>query len=223
MDAYLAVPAAGKARNGKAVLYISDVNGVWQNSKLLADQYAANGYLCLIPDLFDGDKYALNLPLNNTVLDWVARGTNGKSPHTLKEVEPKVVESIKYLQSEHGITKIGAVGYCFGAKYVVRNMKGPGSIDAGFVAHPSFVEEQEVENMVGPFSIAAAETDSIFPEERRYKTEEILKKKGQIYNISLYSGVSHGFAARGDMSKPVERWAKEEAFFQAVRFFDAWL
>lgn len=61
-------------------------------------------------------------------------------------------------------------------------------IDAGYCAHPSFIEEAELRDMKGPLAIAAAETDAIFPEEKRHRTEEILKEMGATYQINLYSG-----------------------------------
>lgn len=38
--------------------------------------------------------------------------------------------------------------------------------------------------------------------------------------MSLFSGVEHGFAVRGDVSKKHVRYAKEQAFYQAVAWFD---
>ena len=67
------------------------------------------------------------------------------------------------------------------------------------------------------------ETDSIFPAEKRHESEEILKKTGQPYQINLYSGVEHGFAVRADLSKKETKFGKEQAFFQAVTWFDYWL
>jgi dienelactone hydrolase len=96
-------------------------------------------------------------------------------------------------------------------------------IDVGFVAHPSFVEESELAAISGPLSIAAAETDQIFPAEKRHKSEEILFKTGQPYQINLFSGVVHGFSVRCDLSKKVEKFAKEKAFLQAVGWFDEYL
>jgi dienelactone hydrolase len=46
---------------------------------------------------------------------------------------------------------------------------------------------------------------------------------GLPYQINLFSGVAHGFAVRGDPAKKIERWAKEQAFHQAVAWFDQWL
>lgn len=63
-------------------------------------------------------------------------------------------------------------------------------IKVGFLAHPSFVDEDELAAITGPLSIAAAETDQIFPTEKRHQSEEILRKVGQPYQINLFSGVS---------------------------------
>ena len=106
-------------------------------------------------------------------------------------------------------------------QFVVRHYQS--GIQVGYIAHPSMVEEAELEGITGPLAIAAAETDSAFPPEKRHKSEDILKKTGQPYQINLYSGVTHGFAVRGDMSVKITRFAKEQAFLQAVTFFDEYL
>jgi dienelactone hydrolase len=72
-------------------------------------------------------------------------------------------------------------------------------------------------------SIAAAETDDIFPTDKRHKSEEILKTVGQPYQLNLFSGVSHGFSVRGDISKKIQKFAKEQAFLQAVSWFNEYL
>jgi len=40
------------------------------------------------------------------------------------------------------------------------------------------------------------------------------------YQMTLYSGVAHGFATRADLSDERQRWAKEEAAMQAIRWMD---
>jgi dienelactone hydrolase len=96
-------------------------------------------------------------------------------------------------------------------------------IDVGYCAHPSFVTEEELAAITGPLSISAAETDQIFTVEKRHTSEEILKKTGQPWQINLFSGVSHGFAVRADLSNKTAKFAKEQAFLQAVAWFDQWL
>lgn len=96
-------------------------------------------------------------------------------------------------------------------------------IAVGYVAHPSFVEEEELAAISGPLAISAAETDTIFPSEKRHRSEEILKEVGQPYQINLFSQVEHGFAVRCDPSIKVQKFAKEQAFLQAVTWFNEYL
>lgn len=83
----------------------------------MADQFAANGYLCLVVDLFNGDALPLgDKPPGFDFMNWLNNGSDGKNPHTSEAVDPIVKASIKALKEEYGITKLGSVGYCFGAK-----------------------------------------------------------------------------------------------------------
>lgn len=82
----------------------------------MADQYAANGYTCLIVDPFNGDKFPEPRPEGFDIMKWFQEGTNGDSPHTPATVDPIIVAGIKTLKEEYGATKVGSVGYCFGAK-----------------------------------------------------------------------------------------------------------
>lgn len=74
--------------------------------------------------------------------------------------------------------------------------------------------------MKGPLSIAAAETDQIFPNEKRHQTEDILRELKLPYQINLYAGVEHGFAVRGDPNNRTIQYAKEAALLQALQWFD---
>ncbi|KAH7011453.1 dienelactone hydrolase [Ilyonectria destructans] len=220
IQAYLASPSASKAHDGVGLLYVPDILGIWQNSMLIADAYAKEGYTCLVLDLFNGDPAALNMLENFDIMSWLAGGSSGDNPHTKEFIDPIIVSGIKYLR-DSGVTRIGAAGYCFGAKYVIRHYKD--GIECGFVAHPSFVESEELAAITGPLSIAAAETDTIFPMEKRHESEKILIGTKQDYQINLFSGVEHGFSVRGDPNVKVERFAKEQAFHQAVSWFDSYL
>ncbi|XMA18160.1 hypothetical protein WAI453_010951 [Rhynchosporium graminicola] len=219
IEAYIAEPSGKTVHKDTAILFLPDVIGIWQNSKLMADQYATNGYYTLMPDLFNGDPLSLNRAADFDFMAWLTKGTGGNNPHTYEAVDPIVEKSLKFLQDK-GYKNIGAVGYCFGAKYVARFMASGKGISVGFVAHPSFVEEDELRSITGPFSIAAAEKDQIFHTEKRHRSEEILAETKQPYQINLYSGVVHGFSVRCDLSKKIEKYAKEQAFLQAVAWFD---
>ena len=172
-----------------------------------------------MPDLFAGHPIPLNRPEGFDLMEWRNKGRGGKS-HSPEAIDPVVEATIKEMKSKYGVKKIGSVGYCFGAKYVARFLAAGKGIDVGAMAHPSFVEAEEVKAITGPLSIAAAETDGIFPAEKRRETEDILQKMTVPYQINLYSDVEHGFAVRGDPSNPRTKYAKEAAFLQHVEWFD---
>lgn len=58
--------------------------------------------------------------------------------------------------------------------------------------------------------------------QRRSQIEDLLANTNQPYQVSLYGGTSHGFGVRGNVSDPEQKFGKETAFFQAVRWFNVW-
>ncbi|KAK9476227.1 dienelactone hydrolase [Lipomyces japonicus] len=209
---YVAEPAAGKSAT-KAILYLTDIFGLpITNHKLIADQFAGRGFLTLVPDLFNDDPAPYPNPADWDLLNWL-------KSHDIEHTEPVINKAFDLIKASYpSVTEIHAVGYCFGAKYVVR-LLGEGRINSGFVAHPSLITEDELKAIKGPLSIAAAETDHIFPAEKRHLSEQILIDIKATYFLSLYSGVTHGFAVRGDLEDAEVIWAQEQAFEQALTWF----
>lgn len=69
----------------------------------------------------------------------------------------------------------------------------------------------------------ATEVDEIFPATKRRETEDILEKMSVPYQLNLFSDVEHGFAVRADLAKRRQKFAKEQAFLQAVAWFDEYV
>ncbi|KAH7025691.1 uncharacterized protein B0I36DRAFT_328924 [Microdochium trichocladiopsis] len=139
-------PGGGVGKPG--LLYIPDVIGIWQNSRLMADQFAANGYTTLVIDVFNGDALSLDRPPGFDFAAWLSGGSTGDNPHTPEAVDPIVERAVRYLRDELGVTRLGGLGYCFGAKYVARHFP---ALQVGFMAHPSFVDEARAARLPGPF------------------------------------------------------------------------
>ncbi|KAL2819220.1 Alpha/Beta hydrolase protein [Aspergillus granulosus] len=221
VEVYIKIPEGRPVEKG--IILVTDILGHrFNNVQLIADQFAANGYLVLVPDLFYGDPVPLDGFSGIDLQKWLAGGYSQKKiAHTPPVIDPILEKCITEMRTKYNIKKIGAVGYCFGAKYVVRFLKPDQSkVDVGFVAHPSLVEKQELEAIKGPLAIAAAEKDNIFPVEKRQESEQVLESLALPYFLTLYGGVEHGFAVRGDMSDLRVRFAKENAFVQALQWFD---
>ncbi|EOD50189.1 putative dienelactone hydrolase family protein [Neofusicoccum parvum UCRNP2] len=213
-NTYVSYPPDKSTEN--TVFIVSDIFGYQLiNAQLIADQFAANGYFVVIPDLFDDGALPIDLPKGFDVMKWL-------DDYPPTRIDPIVQAVIKELRSNKGVKRIGAAGYCLGAKYVCRHLK-TGLFDAGYIAHPSLVEPEEVRAIQGPLSIAAAETDAIFPTPKRRESEDILVDIKATYQINVYSGVTHGYAIRDDISKKHVKFAMEQAFLQAVHWFDEYV
>ena len=74
--------------------------------------------------------------------------------HPQATIESIITSSIAALQSQFESKKIGAVGYCFGGKYVTRYLAPGKGLNAGFTAHPSNVQAAEYQAVANPLSIA---------------------------------------------------------------------
>jgi dienelactone hydrolase len=105
-----------------------------------------------MPDLFSNDPAPLDAFSGTSDFD-IGRWFQTHGPETVQPVVEKVKSS---LLGELGVKKLGAVGYCFGGKYVVEGLAEGGYVDAGFIAHPSAIERDELRAIKKPLSIAAA-------------------------------------------------------------------
>ncbi|KAJ5105717.1 hypothetical protein NUU61_003064 [Penicillium alfredii] len=216
ISTYFAYPANGSTKI--AILILTDVIGHRLiNAQLIADQFAAKGYFVVMPDLFRGDTVSLNRPEGFNIMDWVKN-------HLPPQTEPIIDAVLQEMRQNLGCKRIGGVGYCFGGKYVCRYLKsGEKKLDVGFMAHPTMLEAEELGSIQGPLSIAAAVRDFVFTTAKRHESEEILDKLDIPYQINMFSDVEHGFSVRCDMSKPRQKFAKEQAFSQAVAWFNQYL
>lgn len=109
VNTYVTLPKGQKTE--KVILFLPDVFGIYTNSQLLVDDFAANGYATVLPDYFRGDALKLE-DMNSGKVDLPSWLKN----HQAEQVEPIVGAALKYAKEELGAKKIGAVGYCFGAK-----------------------------------------------------------------------------------------------------------
>jgi len=218
IEMYHAYPPHSNSSDRKAIIHLTDIFGVpLLENKLLADSLAANGYTVIVPDLFAGDAISVEeqeAGLNLT--EWFTQ-------HPQSEIERIVDVTLRYARTELGFARIGAVGYCFGGKYVSRYLAAGRGVDAGFVAHPSNLLEDEIRAVAGPLSIAAGTLDASFNATARYRAEGILDGNNITFQSSVYAQAPHGFAVRPNLTVPQQVFSKEGAFVQAVTFLDAWL
>ena len=71
----------------------------------IADQYAANGYFTVVPDLFNGNVVPLNPPADFDLMKWVQT----QLPQ-VPQVDSIIEGVIKGLRGELGVKRLGGVG-----------------------------------------------------------------------------------------------------------------
>lgn len=227
-------------RSDKAVLYLTDVYGIQLlQNRLLADSFGRAGYFVVAPDLFNGTPSTLDLnEMSPTQL------SSFLAAATPEETDALIGTAVDYLRNVKKITKIATTGYCFGGRYAFRWLSADKGLKVGFAAHPSNLQDAEISAIKGAAGVAAAGTltpslpssirpltqsnhdidgDTMMPPARRSLIEALLLNTTQPYSLSLYGSVSHGFGVRANITDPRQKFGKEQAFFQAVRWFDTWL
>lgn len=146
---------------------------------------------------------------------WLARHTEEKVfPILEKVIDAAKAEFADAVAAGNGVY---AVGYCFGARYVLllaaerqqvqsgwggapkpedeeagkTNTKGP-YIKAGALAHATLVSPDDFFNLKVPVSLVCVEHDPMFPDEVRTAGEDTLNKEGVEHEVQVYPGVPHG-------------------------------
>ncbi|KIJ09628.1 hypothetical protein PAXINDRAFT_172426 [Paxillus involutus ATCC 200175] len=196
LSTYISEPPAAvvAGTHKKVILFLADIYGpLFINNQLLQDYFASSGFVVLGPDYFFGDAVPNHPPGRdrNAWLQSVQAPAN--------EAFPKWLDAVKAIYGTEN-TKYCAVGYCFGAPFVM-NLAGDGFI----------VAESHFEKLDRPLLLSCSEEDFTFPLEARRRAEDIMVAKKSTYHFQVFSGVKHGFAVRGNPDIPQERWSKEES------------
>ncbi|KAL8725116.1 MAG: hypothetical protein Q9166_007558 [cf. Caloplaca sp. 2 TL-2023] len=249
LDTYIAEPKGGS--KARSVVFISDIFG-WEftNTRLLADEYARAGFYVYLPDFHQGDSLPISFLQNvepplkkQEQLSVADKATNAAvvpttlGPWLVKHREgvsrPLIDGFINTVRMTPGTDKIGAVGFCWGARYAILQAHGPdlatpgsvGGVDAAFAAHPSLVAVPgDFDPVSRPLSMALGTRDSLLDEGTRGKIIDLMAgKKEVVHEIRLYEEQVHGFALRSDWSSEKDKEAMDEATRQGIEWMQRYL
>ncbi|SGZ54711.1 CIC11C00000001292 [Sungouiella intermedia] len=219
INAYVTGEDYGDARN---IVIFSDVFGIGlKNNLLIADCLADAGYRVYIPDIFDGDAIKVESMSNGFDPEAFAAWKKRHDPVNVASFTQKFLDDLR--QSVGDSKYIATIGHCYGAGFVLRSLAEGGGADAGAVAHPSFVSGSLFEGVTKPLLISAAENDNAFARQDRVEAEIALHENGIKYQITVFSGVSHGYAVRGDMSDLSVKYAKEKTLMDQISWINHFL
>jgi len=195
----------------------------------------------LVPDILDGDALPISLldtlepPLDQKrKLTMAEKAANAATtiaqfgPWTIKHreaVTKPIIESfIAAVRADPGVTKVGAVGFCWGGRYAILQAQDNTGVDAAAALHPSMTSNADFEAITKPVTIAVGDRDSVVPKATVDGIIDVLEKKVDLpHEIRIYEGQIHGFAVRGDLSSEADRKAMDDAAQQVLDWFDKYL
>ncbi|KAG6917346.1 hypothetical protein DXG01_002917 [Tephrocybe rancida] len=178
------------------------------NSRLMADDFAANGFDTFIPDYLSGDPVPIDEDPTFNMTAWSLR-------HGEAQTMPILLATIAGLKKE-GFTEFASTGYCFGGLYSTR-LSQQNLVKVGTMAHPSLLTvPDDFLTLLAKSDVPIQLNTTInhVPGHDRAELDTAFTPALQaVADSILGDGVGHGFA-----SDPVAKAAKEGAFFAAVEW-----
>ncbi len=208
-DAYLALPASGK---GPGVVIGQEIFGVNANMRAVADLYAEEGYVALVPDLFWRLQPGVDLGYDEAAF---AKAIELFQRIDLDAAVDDIAACIEHLRQREEVVHagIGFVGFCMGGKLAyLAATRTDVSCSVGYYGMGIEALLDEAKQIKGRLVLHFAEQDAYCPQQARDAILPCLCNlpKTELY---LYPGVDHAFARVGGMhfDKPAYLMAHERS------------
>jgi len=239
LQTYVAAPKDGS--KAKTIVFLVDIFGwEFQNTRLLADNYAKSGFYCYVPDVHEKDSIDssfLNVvepPLKvREQLSVIERTKNIATvgttlplwlvKHRESVSKPLIDSFISAVRQVPGTGKVGAIGFCWGGRYAI--LAAHGEVDAAYACHPSLVAVPgDFDPVMKPLSLAVGDADSLLDNKTVGQIQDLMAKKTSLpHELRIYENQIHGFALRSDWSSEKDRKAMDEAEKQGIDWFNKYL
>jgi carboxymethylenebutenolidase len=206
---YLALPASG---NGPGVVIGQEIFGVNANMRAVADFYAEEGYVALVPDLFWRLQPGIELGYTEadfaTAIDLFQRMDVDLAVQDI-DASLNTLRALPEVEGEG----LGYVGFCMGGKLAwLTATRTQAACSVGYYGMGIEHLLDEADNLKGRFVLHMAENDGYCDADARAQITARLagNDKAELY---LYPGVDHAFARVGGMhyDKPASLMAHERS------------
>ncbi|WP_454727305.1 MULTISPECIES: dienelactone hydrolase family protein [Cupriavidus] len=201
-DAYLALPPAGKTAGAPGIVLVQEIFGVNEHIRSVADQYAADGYVVLAPDVFWRDAPRVELGYAG---DDMKRALALYQKVDVELAIKDLAATAKALRAQIGAGgKIAAVGYCFGG-LLTYLAAARGLVDAAVPYYGGGIQNklQEAASIKVPVQFHYGALDAHIPAEAVEQVRAAVAGNPRA-EIHVYPQADHGFNcwARGSYHQP---------------------
>ena len=190
---YLALPEAG---SGPGLVIAQEIFGINHVMKAVADKYAEEGYVVLVPDLFWRIEPGIDLGYSEADMQ-KAFGHYGKFDPDAGTGD--IQAAINTLRAAPECTgKVGVLGFCLGG-FLAYLAAARTDCDAAVGYYGVGIEGRldEAKNITCPTVLHFAENDQFVSKEAYASIEKSLAGHDHITTY-LYPGVDHAFAREGE-------------------------
>ncbi|MGH7906206.1 MAG: dienelactone hydrolase family protein [Candidatus Binataceae bacterium] len=188
---YLALPESG---SGPGLIIPHEIFGVNHHIRWLADFYAQEGWVTLVPDLFWRIQPGIQLGFSEAEFQQaLSLGNRLSVAHALTDIET-AVNMLRARPECNG--KVGAIGFCLGGKLAFLTAAG-GSVDAavGYYAIELETMLDKVKSINCPALFHFAGEDALCPEPVRERIRAAMAANENIESY-VYPGAQHAFNNR---------------------------
>ena len=190
---YLAVPSSGK---GPGLVLAQEIFGVNKTMRDVADYYAEEGYVVLVPDIFW--RQEPNVELGYTEADW-QRAFGFFQGFDVDLGLADIQTAITALRGRVEVTggKVGVLGFCLGGKLAyLAACRTDADVSIGYYGVGIEAALGEADHIQRPLVLHIAELDKFCPPEARAQIVQSLQGKAQVA-LYVYPGTDHAFARVG--------------------------
>jgi len=192
VDAYIVYPEV--SNKAPVVLVIHEIFGLSDWAQLVTDEFAAAGYIAIVPDLLSGkgpngggtktmDANTVGQAIRDLPADEITADLNSAADYALKQ------------PSANG--RLYVAGFCYGGSQSFRYATNRPDLKAAFVFYGGGPMDDSLDRIKAPVygfygGNDARVTSTVEP------SREKMKAAGKTYDPVIYEGAGHGFMRGGE-------------------------
>jgi carboxymethylenebutenolidase len=210
IQGYLAEPEDEEAKAG--LIVIQEWWGLTDDIKEIADRYSVEGYLAFAPDLYHGQ--AATEPDEARKL-----AMSMERDIAAQEIDA----AIAWIKAEHGLAKVGCVGYCMGGGLTLATAIRPSSnVDAVHVYYGGGMPAAEqIATIKVPVLGSYGAEDAGIPVDQVDMLRATLEEHSIPNDIKVYPGAEHSFF--NDTRPAYHEDAAMDSWMKSVEWFEQYL